>query len=398
MKTSYYTPGQIPPAGTATDPQPNGKPIPKVFRPLKLRDVTLPNRMIVSPMCQYSAEDGHLTMWHKAHLGGIFTRGPGLTIIEATAVQANGRITPEDSGLWKDSQIQPLREIVEFAHSQGKKIGIQLGHAGRKASTVAPWLNAGTAAPAEFGGWPDDVMGPTTEPFAAGYPTPRAMTAADISAFKASFVAAVGRAIAAGFDAIEVHAAHGYLLHAFCSPAVNTRADAYGGSFENRVRLLLETAELARGAMPEGMPLLVRISATDWLEEAAGIEGWTLEDSIRLAPLLGERGVDLLDVSTGGAHTLQHPHTGPAYQAPFALKIKEAIGDKMMVTSVGVITEGKQAEELMEKGLDGVMVGRAFLKNPGLLFSWADELDADVQMPNQIRWAFKGRGGKKLKN
>ena len=202
---SYYTPAQVPPAGTASDPQPNGSHPPKLFQPWKLRGVTFQNRIMLSPLCQYSAQFGHLTMWHVTHLGGIIQRGPGLSMVEATAVTPEGRITPEDSGLWQDSQMEPLKKIVEFAHSQGQKIAIQIAHAGRKASTVAPWLSSGAVATKEINGWPDDVYGPSDIPFSDKLPQPKAMTKADIEELKKAWVAAVKRAVACGFDVIEIH-------------------------------------------------------------------------------------------------------------------------------------------------------------------------------------------------
>ncbi|KAJ5965283.1 NADPH dehydrogenase afvA [Penicillium waksmanii] len=225
-----------PPAGTARDPQTTGKPIPKLFKPLTIRGHTFQNRLGVAPMCQYSAEDGHLTPWHMAHYGGIAQRGPGMIIIEATGVVPEGRITPGCSGLWKDSQIAPLKQVVEFAHSQGQKIGIQLAHAGRKASTVAPWLGGVTATNA-VGGWTDNVKAPSAIPFADGDIIPKAMTEDDIEEVKTAWVAAAERAVAAGVDFIEIHNAHGYLLSSFLSTSSNQRTDKYGGSFENRIRL-----------------------------------------------------------------------------------------------------------------------------------------------------------------
>lgn len=221
------------------------------------------------------------------------------------------------------------------------------------------------------------------------------MTKEDISTFKKAYLAAVERALAIGFDAIEIHNAHGYLLHNFISPASNKRTDEYGGSFENRTRLTLEVVELVRAAIPDSMPLLLRISATDWLEETElKDESWTVDQTVRLAKLLAEKGVDLLDVSSAGNHEKQKIKTGPGYQAPFAKAVKEAVGDKMAVGTVGTITSGKQANQLLEEGLDLVIVGRMFQKNPGLVFYWADELETEVQMPNQIRWGFGGRGKK----
>jgi 2,4-dienoyl-CoA reductase-like NADH-dependent reductase (Old Yellow Enzyme family) len=369
--------------------------MPKLFTPLKIRGLTLQNRIALSPLCQYSAVNGHLTDWHVAHLGGILQRGPGLTIVEATAVVPEGRITPEDSGLWQDSQIEPLRRVVEFAHGQNQKIAIQLAHAGRKASTVAPWLSSGDVAGKELNGWPDNVKAPSAIPYNSAHAQPKEMTKQDIEEYKAAFKAAVERAIKAGFDAIEIHNAHGYLLHSFLSPASNQRTDEYGGSFENRIRLTLEIVDIARKTMPKDMPLLLRISATDWLEEA-GIEGWTVEQTCKLAPMLAERGVDLLDVSSGGLHEKQHIHAKPGYQVPFAIEVKKAVGDKMLVGTVGAITEGKQANGYLENdGLDLVLAGRMFQKNPGLVWAWADDLGVEARWANQIRWGFAGRAKRK---
>lgn len=289
-----------------------------------------------------------------------------------------------------------MKKVVEFIHSQNQKIMIQLAHAGRKASTVAPWLSAGDIAGKDKNGWPDDVIAPSAIAWNEKHAQPREMTLDEIAEFKKDFNDAVKRALKAGFDAIEIHNAHGYLLHSFLSPVSNTRTDKYGGSFENRTRLTLELVEETRATIPEDMPLFLRISATDWLEEQKDIpESWTADDTARLAPLLAERGVDLLDVSSGGNHPRQHPHAKPAYQAPFAIKAKKAVGDKMAVGSVGSIDTAELANELLEKeGLDLVIVGRAFQKNPGLVFKWADDLKIHVNMPNQIRWGFGGRGKK----
>ncbi|KFX96388.1 hypothetical protein V495_00079 [Pseudogymnoascus sp. VKM F-4514 (FW-929)] len=362
---------------------------------------------MLSPLCQYSAADGHHTAWHLTHLGGIIQRGPGLTMIEATAVVPEGRITPQDSGLWKDSQIAPLATTIEFAHSQGQKIAIQLAHAGRKASTVAPWLSMGATATEAVGGWPNNVLAPSAISFSPGnFPDPKAMTGQQIEEFKVSFVEAAKRAVKAGIDVIEIHNAHGYLLHEFLSPVSNTRTDNYGGSFENRTRLTLELAKAVRAAIPEGMPLFMRISASDNLESNPEWKGesWTLADSIKLAPLLAEAGVDLIDVSSGGNHLSQKIAPIPGYQAPFAKAIKKAVGDKIAVGAVGAITSGKQAEDILNgkgpgeetaDGVDAIFVGRQFQKNPGLVWDWAEELGTDIQVANQIGWGFKGRGPKK---
>lgn len=319
-------------------------------------------------------------------------------------MQANGRISPEDSGLWKDSQIGPLRTTVEFAHSQGQKIGIQLGHAGRKASTIAPWLSGGSTATEAVGGWPADVWAPSALSYKGGdYPCPKAMSLPQIEAFKTAFVAAVRRALEAGFDMVQIHNAHGYLLHSFLSPASNQRTDQYGGSFENRTRLTLEVVRLVRDAIPAAMPLGLRISATDWLD-VGNYEGpsWTLADTVRLAPLLAAAGVDLLDVSTGGNHPGQKITAGPGYQAPFAKAVKKAVGDTMAVSTVGMIESATLAEELLEGrgpgeeeygevALDLAVVGRGFQKNPGLVWAWAEELGVEIHLANQIAWGFRGR-------
>lgn len=329
-----------------------------------------------------------------AHLGGIIQRGPGLAIVEAAGVVPEGRITPQDCGIWKDSQIEPFKKIVEFAHSQNQKIAIQLAHAGRKASTVAPWLSAGDVATKDNGGWPDNVYAPSAIAYNDHHCKPKAMTLEDIESYKKAFKAACERAVKAGFDVIEIHNAHGYLLHEFLSPASNHRTDQYGGSFENRTRLTLEIVDIARSTIPKDMPLFLRISADDWLKEA-GIEGWTVDDTVKLAPLLAEKGVDLLDVSSGGLHEKQHIHGGPGYQVPFANAVKKAVGDKMLVSAVGSITEGKQANGYLEDGnLDIIMAGRMFQKNPGLVWSWADDLGVEGRWANQIRWGFGGRGKK----
>lgn len=315
-------------------------------------------------------------------------------------MQPRGRITPEDSGIWLDAHISALKPHVDFAHSQGQKIAIQLAHAGRKASTVAPWLSSGAVATKAVGGWPDDVIGPSAIPYNEDHAMPKEMTLKDIEQLKEDFVDAAKRAIVAGFDAVELHNAHGYLLHNFVSPVSNQRKDQYGGSFENRVRLTLELVELLRQTIPEEMPLFVRISATDWLESAEGYSGesWTVEDSCKLAELLAERGVDVIDVSSGGNHPKQAIKTGPGYQAPFAKKIKKAVGDKLLVATVGSITTGKLAQALLEGGkdaddepLDIALAGRMFQKNPGLVWAWADELDVGIYVANQIGWGFGGR-------
>lgn len=330
---------------------------------------------------------------------------PALVMIEATGVQARGRITPECLGLWSDAHMPTLRQIVDFSHSQSSRIGIQLAHAGRKASTTAPWLPSGPTASKEAAGWPEDVIGPSEDPFDTNYPQPRAMTLDDIAEVKRDFNLAVKRAVAVGFDVVELHFAHGYLMSSFFSPASNKRTDKYGGSFENRVRLALEIVEETRATIPETMPLFVRISATDWLEDNAEYTGesWEVEQSAKLAVLLAERGVDVLDVSSGGNHPQQKIKGAPGYQAPFAKRIKREVGDKMLVSSVGNITKGTLAQELISGGkseddtpLDLIAAGRSFQKNPGLVWQWADELDVRIRVAAQTSWANGGRARKRV--
>ncbi|KAI8629376.1 NADPH dehydrogenase [Xylariaceae sp. FL1651] len=411
----FYTPAQEPPAGTAVDPAT----APTLFQPLQIRGMKLQNRFAVSPMCQYSADDGHLTEWHFSHLSQFVIRGAALTIVEATAVLPNGRITPQDSGLWKDSQIAPLKRIVDFAHSQGHKIGIQLAHAGRKASTVAPWLvpqgHASVVASKEHGGWEDNVWAPSALKFSEGYVTPKEMTLEDIKAFIQAFKDSTRRSLEAGFDCIEIHAAHGYLLNEFMSPITNQRTDAYGGSFEGRTRLLFETIAAAREILPESMPLFLRISATEWMEHT-GEPSWTLEDSIRLTKLLPAAGVDLLDVSSGANNATQKIQVHPYYQVDMAGKIREAVqkdGLKLLIGAVGLITNAEMARSVVQDSKDCtstgptthdsvevanevagpvtkadlVLVARQFLREPEFPLRVAHQLGVEVKWPIQYHRA-----------
>ncbi|UZP36874.1 hypothetical protein NXS19_004690 [Fusarium pseudograminearum] len=390
----YYTPAQDPPAGTQTSGST------KVFTPITIRGVTFPNRLFLAPLCQYSAKDGYATDWHLTHLGGIIQRGPGLSMVEATAVQNHGRITPQDVGLWEDGQIEPLKRIITFAHSQSQKIGIQLSHAGRKASCVSPWLSINAVAAKEVGGWPENIVAPSAIAQEAGVnPVPKAFTKEDIEELKNDFLAAAKRAIRAGFDVIEIHAAHGYLLHQFLSPVSNQRTDEYGGSFENRIRVVLEIIDLIRAEIPETTPILVRVSATDWFEYDAQFkdefpESWTVEQTCKLAQILPKHGVDLVDVSSGGIHPKSAIaiKAGPAYQVDLAKQVKKAVGDSVLVSAVGGIKTGHLAEEVLQSGIDVVRAGRWFQQNPGLVRAFANELGVEVKMANQIDWSFKGRG------
>ncbi|KAM0415870.1 hypothetical protein ACHAPT_013181 [Fusarium lateritium] len=396
---SYYTPAQDPPAGT----QLTGST--KLFTPITIRGVTFQNRLFLSPLCQYSADNGYATDWHLTHLGGIIQRGPGLSSVEMTAVQRLGRSTPEDLGIWEDGHIEQLKRIVEFAHSQSQKIAIQLGHAGRKGSGVSPWLAPNGVSVKEVGGWPDEIVGPSAIPQVEGVnPTPKALTEEEIEELKTAYVEAAQRAVKAGFDVIAIHSAHGYLLHQFLSPVSNHRTDAYGGSFENRTRLLLEIVERIRAVIPETIPIFVRISATDWFEFDEALkqefpESWTVEQSAKLSSLLADQGVDLIDVSSGGIHAKSAIaiRPGPGYQVHLAQEIKKAVGDKLLVSAVGGIKTGTLAEEVLQSGIDVVMAGRWFQQNPGLVDAFARELDVEVKMANQIGWGFRGRGKKTTK-
>ncbi|PNY80182.1 NADH:flavin oxidoreductase/NADH oxidase [Deinococcus koreensis] len=329
---------------------------PLLFQPLKLQGLTLPNRVVVSPMCMYSSQSGLANEFHLVHLGQFALAGAGLIFTEAAAVSPEGRISPEDLGLWDDAQLVPLGRINDFIHAQGGRIGVQLAHAGRKASTFAPWRGQG-AVPPEQGGW--QVIGPDASAYSATFPVPQAMSLEEIARVAQAFVAATRRAEIAGFDAVEVHAAHGYLLHQFLSPLANSRSDEYGGSFENRVRLLLEVVRAVRRVWPLHKPLFVRLSATDW---APG--GWDEQQTVALAGLLDKEGVDVLDISSGGLTPAQRITPGPAYQAGFAAQVKRAV-PALGVMTVGMIDTPERAEGLLQNGdADLIALARPFLGDP----------------------------------
>ncbi|KAK2054340.1 NADH:flavin oxidoreductase/NADH oxidase [Colletotrichum caudatum] len=383
----YFTPIQDPPAGTARDPQPEGT----LFAPLKLRGLTLQNRIFVSPMCQYSADDGHMTAWHKTHLQGFAARGAGLVLTEVQAVVPEGRISPEDLGIWDDSHLAPAKEVIDFIHSQGGHIGIQMGHAGRKASTVAPWVDRKAVAGKTGRGWPGEVYGPSAVAYSEDTYVPREMTLEDIETLKAKWVDAVKRAVKVGYDTIEIHAAHGYLINNFLSPTSNRRTDRYGGSLENRSRLLVELAELTRANVPGDYPVLVRLPGSDYLEHDPSVPQWDVAQARELARVLAGRGVvDLLDVTGGGQDPRMRVAPGPKYQAHLAAAVREAVeGTGVVVGSVGGIATGRDAAEVLADGqADAVLVGRAFLKDPNLVWTWADELGVDVHAPSQYGWPF----------
>jgi 2,4-dienoyl-CoA reductase-like NADH-dependent reductase (Old Yellow Enzyme family) len=346
-----------------------------LFSPLRLRGVTLANRIGVSPMCQYSATDGLPDAWHLVHLGSRAVGGAGLVMAEATAVEARGRISPQDTGLWSGAHVDAWRPITAFIRAHGAVPAVQLGHAGFKASTHRPWAaGSGAVAPAD-GGW--DVVGAGSVPFRPDYPVPAELDEAGIAGVVADFAAAAERAVAAGFAAVEVHAAHGYLLHQFYSPVTNRRTDRWGGCLENRVRLPLAVVGAVRAAVGPDVPVLVRISATDWVED-----GWTADDSVLLAGLLGQSGADLIDCSSGGIDPAAKIPVGPGYQVRFAEIVRRKADVK--TAAVGMITRPDQAEAVLTDGAaDLVLLGRELLRDPYWPQHAARALGADVPRPPQ---------------
>lgn len=345
-----------------------------LFSPLPLREVVLANRIAVSPMCTYSAgPDGQARDWHLVHLGSRADGGAGLIIQEATAVQPAGRISPQDLGLWHDEQIAPLARINHYLHAAGSVAGIQLAHAGRKGSVWAPGGTQQGAIPQTDGGW--TPVAPSAIAFDPSYATPRALTQDEIRQIIADFAAATQRALAADYRVIELHAAHGYLLHQFLSPLSNHRSDAYGGSFENRIRLTIQAVQAVRAVIPERLPLLVRLSATDWIEP-----GWTLEETIDLVRRLKQEGVDLVDVSSGGGVASAPIPVGPGYQVPLSARINAETG--MATGTVGLITAAAQAEQILAtKQADLILLGRELLRDPYWPLHAARELDVQAHWP-----------------
>jgi 2,4-dienoyl-CoA reductase-like NADH-dependent reductase (Old Yellow Enzyme family) len=348
-----------------------------LFEPLVLRDVTIRNRIFVAPMCQYSAVDGVPQTWHLVHLGGFAVGGAGLVLSEATAVSPEGRISPQDAGIWNDEQVAAWQPITAFVRDQGAVPGIQLAHAGRKASTYRPWEGRGSV-PAAEGGW--QSLGPDDQAF-EGYDAPRGMTRADIAQVVADFAAGAQRADRAGFDVAEIHAAHGYLLHEFLSPLSNSRTDEYGGDLAGRSRLLVEVVEAVRAVWPEGKPLLVRFSGTDWVEG-----GWDVHETAEVAGKVQALGVDLADVSSGGNVARAPIPVGPGYQVPLARTVREEGG--VLVGAVGLITDARQAEQVLVDGsADAVLLGRELLRDPHWPLRAAHELGVDVAWPPQYERA-----------
>jgi 2,4-dienoyl-CoA reductase-like NADH-dependent reductase (Old Yellow Enzyme family) len=344
-----------------------------LLSPFTVRGMTARNRIWVSPMCQYSAVDGGPDDWHLMHLGQFAAGGAGLVMTEAAAVSPAGRISPRDAGIWNAEQVQAWRRIVDFIHGQGAKAGMQLGHAGRKASTQPPWEGRATV-PASEGGW--QSVAPSAVAF-GDYATPRELTEAEIRRVVADFAAGARRALDAGVDAIEIHAAHGYLIHQFYSPLSNLRTDGYGGDFDGRVRFMLEVATAVRAEIGDEVPLFTRLSATDWADG-----GWTGDDTVRLARLLADHGVDLVDVSSGGITPAQRIPLGPGYQVPFAQRIRAEAN--VPTGAVGLITEPRQAEQIVATGAaDVVFLARALLRDPHWPLAAARVLGGDIEWPIQ---------------
>jgi 2,4-dienoyl-CoA reductase-like NADH-dependent reductase (Old Yellow Enzyme family) len=349
-----------------------------LFSPISIKNVFLKNRIVLSPMCQYSATDGFAKNWHLVHLGSRAVGGAGLIVVEATAVSPEGRISFADLGLWKDEHVEKLAEIVDFIHEAGSVAAIQLAHAGRKGSMDKPW-NGVHQLEKEEGGW--DNVAPSALGFHPEDRLPIALSSEGIHKVKEDFKSATSRALKAGFKIIEIHAAHGYLLHQFLSPLTNQRLDNYGGSFENRIRLLLEIIDEVKQAWPEENPLFVRISATDWVEG-----GWDESEASVLAKVLKEKGVDLIDTSTGGLSSLQQIPLEANYQVRFAEKLKKEA--QILTGAVGLITEAQQAEDVLQKNkADLIFIGREFLRDPYFPLHAANVVKDDFTWPNQYERA-----------
>ena len=342
-----------------------------LFEPLVLRDVEISNRLVVSPMCQYSSQDGFANDWHLVHLGSRAVGRAGLVFTEATAVVPEGRISPQDLGIWKDEHVEMLARIVRFIDGQGSVAGMQLAHAGFKASTLPPWLGGGTVD-VKNGGW-RPVYSASAVPFSDTSIVPEALDKAGIERAVQAFAAAAKRALAAGFRVVEIHGAHGYLIHEFLSPVTNKRTDEYGGTFENRSRFLRETIEAVREVWPEKLPLFLRISATDWVEG-----GWTPDDSVALAKMVRPLGVDLIDCSSGGIAPGVKIPLSPGYQVPFARKVRNEGG--IPTGTVGMITEATQAERILAEGsADLILMARQFLRDPYVPLHAAKELGEELE-------------------
>ncbi len=348
--------------------------MPHLFSDLRLRDLTIPNRIGVSPMCQYSCDDGYANDWHFAHLAARAVGGAGLVFTEAAAVTPEGRISPHDLGVWSEKHFEPLERVARFIDAQGAIAGIQLAHAGRKASTYRPWSGKG-AVPRAEGGWMP--IAPSAIRFAEDYAAPEPLSLEGVAATQNAFALAAERAYAAGFRVIEIHAAHGYLAHEFLSPLSNQRTDAYGGAFDNRIRFLCETVARVRKALPDRCPLFVRVSATDWTEG-----GWDVEQTVELARRLKDLGVDAIDSSSGGNVERAAIPVGPGYQVPFAARIRREAG--IATAAVGMITQPAQADQIVRNGeADMVLLARELLREPYWPLRAASELGHSVSWPAQ---------------
>ncbi|GAA5853910.1 hypothetical protein JCM5353_008653 [Sporobolomyces roseus] len=408
-EANFYLPRTTPSTGTtlSSDDWPQNEKIPKLFEAITIKGMEFKNRIFVSPMCQYSAEAegdraGAVTNWHTVHLGQFAQRGAACVMVEATSVLPNGRISPQDLGLWNDTQRDALKGVFDIIRSLGSRPAIQLAHAGRKASTLAPWLDTSTikaplkshvATNGDSSGWTDNVWAPSALSYDDDtFPMPKAMTEEDIEELKKAWKDATIRVDQAGADVIEVHAAHGYLVHEFLSPVSNKRTDKYGGSLENRMRLPLEIVDIVRENWPQHKPLFVRISASDWYPDGEKNEqgeyiSWGIEQSKIFLKEVEKRGVDLMDASSGGLTPKQKIDVGPSYQVPFAEALKAEAS--IPISAVGLITSGKQAEEILQKGqADILTVARHFLRDPSLVLNWAQELDTVVNVPVQYQRSY----------
>ncbi|KAM0787996.1 hypothetical protein ACM66B_006197 [Microbotryomycetes sp. NB124-2] len=405
-ESDIFYPLTTPTSGTllSKDEFPQNERAPLLFTPIKIGDLEFKNRIFLAPMCQYSSDNGLPTPWHLVHLGTAAVRGAALVMMEATAVMANGRISPEDSGIWSDEHRDAMKPIFSFIKAQGAKAAIQLAHAGRKASTVAPFINMNligdnapknVATPGNGNGW-KDVWAPSAISHNDNdYPDPLEMTLEHIQEFKEAWRDAVRRADEAGVDVVEVHAAHGYGLHEFLSPIANKRADHYGGSLENRMRLALEIVDITRATLPKGKEVWVRISATDHHEHGetdtnGNYISWGIEQSKTFLKECAKRGVSLLEASSGGVDTHQKITVSPGYQVRLAQALKDSVSpeDEIVISTVGLITKGAQAEDILQAGSsDVVSVARQYLRNADFVFDWAQELGVAVNVPVQYQRA-----------
>ncbi|KAF4466107.1 NADPH dehydrogenase [Fusarium albosuccineum] len=383
----YFTPKQRVPVGTAILSPENGvteESISPAFRSITIRGKTFQNRVWVAPMCMYSCKDGMFSDFHVAHYGQWALRGSALITLEATAVTATGRNTPQDAGLWSDDHIPPLKRIVDLIHSQSQKVAIQLQHAGRKSGVCPPWLGL-RLVPDEFGGYGNDVQGPTEEPWNENYATPSAMSEEEILETVEAYGKAARRAVEAGVDVIAVHGAHGYLLHSFASPATNKRTDRWGACFENRTRIGVEVIRAIRRNIPNNMPVFWKISAVDWLPQG---QGWELNDTLRYVPILAAEGVDLFDMSSGGTDRRQQVQLGQQYQVPFAKAVKDLKLPRVFVGAVGWIRDGDTVHNILSNGkADVVHVAREFLRDPNFVQRVALSTGTEVTWVDQYHRA-----------